>query len=123
MHGGVDVFVEYPSSVADNRAADLVMHHEVGQWVALGGGAYHLREAARRLQALSETATADTRGAESGSGASRVLDSFADLLPDPTKLAKIHPDLVERGTRAPRGAGKRAARARKVPRKRSTGRR
>ena len=30
----------------------LVMHADVGKWVALGGEAYHLAEACRRLQAL-----------------------------------------------------------------------
>ena len=50
---GVDVFVDYPTSDADNHAADLVLHPEVGKWVALGGDAYHLGEACRRLQALS----------------------------------------------------------------------
>ena len=39
-------------ATADNHAADLVMHEDVGKWVALGGDAYHLAEACRRLQAL-----------------------------------------------------------------------
>ena len=56
VQGGIDVFVDYPASDADNEAAGLVMHPEVGKWVALGGGAYHLGEACRRLLALSQTA-------------------------------------------------------------------
>ena len=55
VQGGVDVFVDYPTSDADNHAADLVLHPEVGKWVALGGDAYHLGEACRRLQELSQT--------------------------------------------------------------------
>ena len=37
VQGGVDVFVDYPASDVDNDAAGLVMHPEVGKWVALGG--------------------------------------------------------------------------------------
>ena len=84
----VDFFTsfDYPASDADNHAADLVLHPEVGKWVALGGGAYHLGEACRRLQALSQTTTpAGARAlaaAGDGAAAPRVLDGFADLLPD-----------------------------------------
>ncbi len=95
VQGGVDVFVDYPSSDAGNHAADLVMHEEVGKWVALGGEAYHLGEACRRLYALSQTTGAEgARASGAGDAAgSRVLEAFADLLPDGNKLAKLYPDL------------------------------
>jgi hypothetical protein len=123
VQGGVDVFVDYPASDADNQAADLVMHEEVGKWVALGGEAYHLGEACRRLQALSRTAApAGARRAAAGDVAAGtgVLDGFADLMPDRNKLAKLHPELSAdagaRSARAPaKPAGKgRAKRARKA---------
>ena len=64
VQSGVDVFVDYPTSDGRQPAADLVLHPEVGKWVALGGEAYHLGEACRRLQALSQTAApARARGA------------------------------------------------------------
>jgi hypothetical protein len=89
----IDVFVDYPITPADNHAADLVLHPEVGKWVALGGGAYHLPEATRRLLALSETiGAAVARGAAAagaGDGIAHpsVLDGFADLLPNRRKVA------------------------------------
>ena len=94
VQGGVDVFVDYPSSDADNQAAGLVMHPDVGKWVALGGGAYHLGEACRRLQSLSRDRCARTRRRwRDSSAAPRVLDGFADLLPDKNKVAKLYPGL------------------------------
>src|SRR5215216_5784608 len=73
VDGGDDVFVDFPTNDADNRAAGLVMHPEVGKWVALGGDAYHLEEAVRRLYDLSEEARTDTRG---GGEAPRLLQGF-----------------------------------------------
>ena len=64
VQGGVDVFVDYPTSDADNHAADLVLHPEVGKWVALGGDAYHLGEACRRLQEAQSDRGAGSRRAE-----------------------------------------------------------
>ena len=94
VQSGVDLFVDYPAGDADNHAADLVMHADVGKWVALGGEAYHLGEAGTRLLALSETAkpaAARAAGARDTDGASRVLAGFADLLPNRSKLAKLQP--------------------------------
>jgi hypothetical protein len=121
VQGGVDVFVDYPISDVENQAAGLVMHPEVGKWVALGGEAYHLPEAARRLQMLGQTASASKAAgaARDAALASRVLDSFSDLLPDANKVAKMYPDLAPdasgRSTRAasaPAGRGRRAAKPR-----------
>jgi len=124
VQGGVDVFVDYPTSNADNHAADLVLHPEVGKWVALGGDAYHLGEACRRLQQLSQTAVPTGARALAGDGAAapRVLDGFADLLPDRKKLAKLRPELIadasgstarEPSRTAAPGRAKRAAKARR----------
>ncbi|HET9537741.1 MAG TPA: hypothetical protein VFP43_20750 [Mesorhizobium sp.] len=127
VQGGVDVFVDYPTSNADNHAADLVLHPEVGKWVALGGDAYHLGEACRRLQELSQTAAPTgartlTKAAGDGAAAPRVLDGFADLLPDRKKLAKLRPELTadasgstarEPARTAAPGRAKRAAKAKR----------
>jgi len=128
VQNGIDVFVGYPTSESDNDAAGLVLHPEVGKWVALGGNAYHLREACRRLAALGETATPG--GTRSGTramaalttdavAAPRLLEGFADLLPDPAKLARLRPELTtDGGGRGARPAAtpaksRRGARARK----------
>jgi hypothetical protein len=95
------------------------MHPEVGKWVALGGGAYHLREACRRLQSLRETAAPARAGVRDSSAAPRVLDGFADLLPDKNKVAKLYPGLsadaggrMARTSRAAPAAQKRAKKSR-----------
>jgi hypothetical protein len=69
-----DVFVDFPTSDVDNLAAGLVMHPEVGKWVALGGGAHHLTEASRRLRELA----AIPGGADA---APRLLAGYRGLLP------------------------------------------
>jgi hypothetical protein len=129
VQGGVDVFVDYPTSEADNDAAGLVLHPEVGKWVALGGGAYHLHEASRRLYALSQTATpggaprpsALVGSAGDRAAGSRVLAGFADLMPDPNKLAKLHPELTgDAIAMTARGASRTAAPKRAKRTKRTT---
>ncbi|MBR0971616.1 hypothetical protein JQ572_13580 [Bradyrhizobium japonicum] len=118
VQSGVDVFVDYPTSDTDNHSANLVLHPEVGTWVALGGEAYHLGEACRRLQALSRTAApAGARAmAVGGDGAAapRVLDGFADMLPDRAKLARLRPELTaDTGGRRESGSARAAAPGRK----------
>ena len=124
VQSGVDVFVGYPTSEADNTAVGLVLHPEVGKWVALGGEAYHLGEACRRLVALSQTATpATARGARAMASttgdsvaAPRLLEGFADLLPDQAKLAKRRPELTtDAGARGVRSSS-RLAKPRRVTR-------
>jgi len=96
-----------------------VLHPEVGKWVALGGDAYHLGEACRRLQALSQTAApsgarAATAAAGDDTTAPRAIDGFADMLPDLAKLARLRPELsTETGGRTPRGPARAAAPGRK----------
>ena len=76
LDGSVDVFVDYPDlSTATIGRPDFVLHPEVGIWVALGGDAYHLTEARRRLAELATASQAD--------GEPKLLASFRDLLPDP----------------------------------------
>ncbi len=74
---GIDVFIEFPTTASDNQAAGLVLNTEVGKWVALGGNAYHLTEATRRLTALS--------GGNFDS-APRLLAGYGGLLPDPERM-------------------------------------
>jgi len=101
-----------------------VLHPEVGKWVALGGDAYHLGEACRRLQALSQTETATRAAPGDGPAAPRAIDGFADLLPDRAKLARLRPELTTGGGRAA-GTPSRAAapgRKRATKAKKRTGR-
>ena len=109
VQNGVDVFVDYPTSDADNSAADLVLHPDVGKWVALGGEAYHLGEAGRRLLALSESAAPAglAAGGRDVGAPSRVVAGFADLMPSRTKLAKLYPGIMDAGA----GAATRRARS------------
>ncbi len=74
IKGETPVFVGYPTSATDNDVASALLHPEVGQWVALGGGAHHLTEAVDRLQAASALAAGGD-----GIGA---LRGFAGILPD-----------------------------------------
>lgn len=46
----IEVLVDYPVSERDNEVISLMMHPEVGKFIALGGHAYHLREAAARIR-------------------------------------------------------------------------
>jgi hypothetical protein len=78
VRGSTEVWVNYPTTDAANADAALVMDPEVGKWVALGGGAYHLKGAVERLQAL-------TTAAEERSGDSEVLRAFVGLLPTDTE--------------------------------------
>lgn len=83
--GATDLHVDYPTTASDNDAAGLMLNTEVGKWVALGGNAYHLTEATRRLTQL--TASRDLDGGEP-----RVLAGLADLLPDPDRVRAAETD-------------------------------
>ncbi|WP_405957275.1 hypothetical protein [Streptomyces phaeochromogenes] len=76
-----DIWVDRPTSDAENRDAALVMHPDVGKWVVLGGGAYHLAEAVDRLRTLD--GGAQSMIADAGER-SRVADAFSglDLMPN-----------------------------------------
>jgi len=73
----IEVFIDFPVSAEDNDGAGLVMNTAVGKWVALGGEAYHLDEACRRLGTVAS-------GADES--APRQLAGFEGLLPDPDRV-------------------------------------
>jgi hypothetical protein len=85
--GNTEIWVDHPLNDAENRDASLVMNPEVGKWVALGGGAYHLTEAVDRLATLaSGDAQAEVSSADAGAERSRVAAAFDDLLPKAKKI-------------------------------------
>jgi hypothetical protein len=45
-----DVWVDYPITDEDNQIGALLLNNEVGKYIALGGNAYHLKEAVARLE-------------------------------------------------------------------------
>jgi hypothetical protein len=45
-----EVWCDYPVSDKDNEVASLLLHEDVGKFIALGGGASHLREAVSRIE-------------------------------------------------------------------------
>lgn len=46
-----ELWVDYPTSDGDNEIASLLLHDDVGLFVALGGGATHLPAAVERIEA------------------------------------------------------------------------
>jgi len=101
LDGTTEIFVDYPANETDNAGAALTLHPEVGKWVALGGDAYHLDEACRRLYRLSKLggmAGMRPRDAKKGAApaaASPLLQRFSGLLPDPDRIAQAHPTLMD----------------------------
>jgi hypothetical protein len=80
VRGETPVFVNYPSSDAENAAAAALLHPEVGKWVALGGGAYHLGDAVDRLRQVMDSGAGDA-----GDGAApevKALRGYSGLLPE-----------------------------------------
>lgn len=55
VRSNLDIWVNYPASAVDNDAAFLLLHPQVGMYVALGGGD-HLTEAVSRLQLVASMA-------------------------------------------------------------------
>ena len=53
VQAAADVWVDYPTSDADNEVASSLMHEDVGIFVALGGGANHLHAAVSRIETVS----------------------------------------------------------------------
>jgi hypothetical protein len=82
VSGSADVWVDHPTSDRENADAALVMHPQVGEWVALGGNAYHLTDATERLRGLTAAAGGADRAADrTADGESRLVQAFAGLLP------------------------------------------
>lgn len=86
VRGTTEVFVDYPITDADNEAAALAMHPQVGMWVAMDGKANHLTDAVDRVAAL--TGGGGRSGGRRAAGAtsdgsvvsqSRTAQAFADL--------------------------------------------
>lgn len=50
VKASTDIWVDYPVSDADNEVASMLLHQDVGVFVALGGGARHLKEAVSRIE-------------------------------------------------------------------------
>jgi len=80
VRGETAVYVNYPISDADNEAAATLLHPEVGMWVALGGGAYHLEEAATRLRGMAGGASRSS-GASDGGTQVKALRGYEGILP------------------------------------------
>ncbi|MEP7055813.1 MAG: hypothetical protein ABI912_11245 [Actinomycetota bacterium] len=78
VRGQASVAVSAPISEADDQAANILLHPQVGQYVALGGGATHLTEAVSRLDSLTGTAAGDSNGRK---GRVKALRGFEGLLP------------------------------------------
>lgn len=83
VRGETPVFVNYPSADTENSAAASLLHPDVGKWVALGGGAYHLTEAFDRLRGVMDEGGVGARDVE----ADRVppvkaLRGYAGILPE-----------------------------------------
>ena len=79
VRGQTDVWVNFPQSDADNKAAATLLHPEVGKYVALGGGATHLTEAVSLLDevfSVSRAAPTDTASAMPAA-----IRGYVDLLP------------------------------------------
>lgn len=70
-----DIFVNYPQTEADNRAAAALLHPQVGMYVALGGGAPHLATAVDRIQQVASL------GGEGDQAGPKVLRGYRDLMP------------------------------------------
>ena len=51
-----DIWVDYPVMDKDNHVAALLLHKEVGKYIALGGNAGHLKEAVARIKRATEVA-------------------------------------------------------------------
>jgi hypothetical protein len=75
----IEVWVNYPRTGADNDAAATLLHPEVGMYVALGGGATHLKEAVSRLESVFSAAGALREVAGDQAAAGRVR-GYAGLL-------------------------------------------
>ena len=97
VDGSTDIWVDFPAGDADNSAASLLMHPDVGLWVALGG-ADHLTEATTRINLATGGAAGrgDTRAAgitatvdaATATGAPACARGFAPLLRAATSGAK-----------------------------------
>jgi len=75
VRASTDVWVNYPRSTADNDAAATLLDPQVGMYVALGGGASHLTDAASRLERVVSIAD------ERDQPAPKALRGYEGVLP------------------------------------------
>jgi hypothetical protein len=79
VRGQATVAVSAPLTALDDEAANILLHPQVGQYVALGGGAMHLTEAVSRLDSL--TGGGGRRDANARAVRPQALRGFEGLLP------------------------------------------
>jgi hypothetical protein len=85
VRGELPIYVNYPTGDTDNAAASTLLHPDVGKWVALGGGAYHLTEAVERLEASmasAEVAPGDVALGTPPPLGAKALRGYAGILPE-----------------------------------------
>src|SRR5262249_51468213 len=80
--GSTAVWVDHPLDEADNRVAELLLHHEVGMAVALGGVPQALEEGARRIGAVVDSPPTTRPLTISGACKYRGMASLDDTSPD-----------------------------------------
>lgn len=93
-----DVWVNYPQAPDDNEAAALLLHPQVGMFVALGGDAEHLHEAAARLDLARELGPKDATPA--------ALRGFDSLAPASAASGKSRRTSSRRKTASKRASAK-----------------
>jgi hypothetical protein len=94
VRGQASVTVSTPISELDDAAAGVLLHPQVGMYVALGGGAPHLQEAVARLNSLTGGGRADATG---GAAIPKALRGFDGLLP-PSRIELDEPARARAGT-------------------------
>lgn len=105
VRGQASVAVSAPLTALDDDAANVLLHPQVGQYVALGGGAPHLSEAVSRLNSFG---SGGPRGdADGRKGRPKALRGFDGLLP-PTQIEldqpsreRVTPDAPKTRTKTP----------------------
>lgn len=103
IHGQGTVAISAPISALDDEAAGILLHPQVGQFVALGGGATHLTEAVSRLDSLTG---GGARGdSDSRKAKPKALRGFDGLLP-PSRIELDQPRRERVTTDAPKPRSK-----------------
>lgn len=99
VRGQASIAVSAPLTALDDDAANTLLHPQVGQYVALGGGATHLTEAVSRLDSLTG---GSARGDSDGRKVKpKALRGFDGLLP-PSRIELDQPRRERVTTDAPK---------------------
>jgi hypothetical protein len=112
VRGQATVAVSAPISTGDDEAATTLLHPQVGQFVALGGGAMHLTEAVSRLQSLGVGGRGDNADGRKSANRPRALRGFDGLLP-PSRIELEQPRRERVSDAAPKKASKATAGSRR----------